>query len=243
MPIVTKQKGKNIPLFSFKSPEQIEIFVDLNHPVFKSFHLKPEQFIASEVALVLFDANRRLSGSQHLGLHTLSTLAWAILQNRWQGILEDNSEKVKGDVVAFFDNVREKLVEVLGEKAGDIYDELDDRQIKAVVNNLQARGLDVRKIQEMRASGQYFLYIDEATIIELFKNYTASFFDGKLWNVSYEQITDLPDSVVEDIRKNTSSVYLNCLEDVVGYLSRKQPDPIILQRARASLQFLQQKFI
>ena len=240
-PIQPKLRGEQIPLFAIKSPESVELFVDLNHILFKSFRVRPEQMIAAEVALVLFDANRRLSGHKNQGIHTLSTLEWQILQKRWGGVLEDSAAKVKNDIQAFFEGLRERLPDILRAKAGDIYDDLNDRQQKLMVDNVLGRGIDVKKLSEMCSTGQYLLYVDETTIVELFKKYASNFFDEKFWSVSFNQVPGLPGAVIEDVQQRAKALYLNCLEDIASYLRYQQPDSIVVQRGRASLQFLQQK--
>ena len=154
-PIVPKPKAKSVPLYAIKTPERIEVFLDMTHPLFKAFHVGPEQLIASEVALVLYDANRRLSGPQHQGLHTLSTLAWQILQVRWRSTLEDSADRVREDVEAFFTSVREHLPLILEGHVEDIYDDLDESQQKRMVDNLLGRGVDIMRLGGMRSSGQY----------------------------------------------------------------------------------------
>lgn len=240
-PIIPKPKAKAIPLFAIKTPERVEVFLDLNHVLFKSFRVKAEQMIASEVALVIYDANRRLSGQQYEGLHTLSSLAWQILQTRWRATLEDSADRLRTDVVALFTAIRERLPIILKERVEDIYDDLDEPQQRLMVENMLGRGTDLMKLQEMRKTGQYLHFLDEGGIVLLFKENTAAFFDGRFWNDAWSNIGDLPGVVVGDVQNRTKSLYLNCLEDLVGFLRYRQPDMIIMQRARASLMLLQQK--
>jgi hypothetical protein len=240
-PIIPKPKAKPIPLYAIKTPERVELFVDLNHALFKSFRLRPEQMIASEVALVVYDANRRLSGQQHEGLHTLSTLCWQILQTRWRSTLEDSADRLRADIANFFTSLRERLPVILDGRAEDIYDDLDESQQKNMVENMLGRGMDLLKLAEMKKSGQYLHFIDENSIAALFRGNASAFFDGRFWNDAWVGLGDLPGIVVEDVHKRTKSLYLNCLEDIVGYLRHRQPDAIVMQRARASLLLLQQK--
>ncbi len=239
--IIPKPSIKPIPLYAIKSPEKVEIFIDPAHKLFKSFHVRPELLIASEIAIVLYDANRRLSGQQYQGIHTLSTIAFNILESRWGGTLEDGSEIVRNDIISFFVSLRERMPEILENYLEDIYDDLDEAQKKLMVDNMQRQGIDLMKLPEMRTNGHFLMFIDEVAIVEVFRRMPAQFFDGRFWNIPWEKIGDLSDSIVEDVRSRTRSIYINCLEDIASYLKHSQPDAINVQRARASLSVIQQK--
>ncbi len=240
-PIIPSPKSKSIPIYSIKTPERIEIYADLNHPLFKSYRVRPEQLIAAEVALVLYDSNRRLSGRQYEGLHTLSTLAWQILQAHWKTTLEDNADRVKSDIDAFFSGLRERLPIVLEGHIDNIYDDFNDAQKKIMVDKMLDSGVDLMNLPAIRLSGQYLTFIDENTIVSLFRQFTSSFFDGRFWAIPWDISGDLSTIIIEDVRNRNKFLVLNCLEDLVSYLRYKQPDPIIVQRARGSLQLLQNK--
>lgn len=240
-PIITKPSNKSIALYAIKSPEKIEIFLDPSHKVFKSYHVKSEQLIASEIAILFYDNNRRLSGQKFQGIHTLSNIACQILENRWGSTLEDGPEKVRNDILAFFTILRERMPSILEDRLEDIYDDLDEVQKKTMVDNMQRHGIDLMKLPEMRSNGIFIMYIDEATIVDLFRRIPALFFDGRFWNIPWGKIADLSDAIIEDVRTRTCSVYLNCLEDIANYMKHTQPDSINVQRARASLSLIQQK--
>jgi hypothetical protein len=99
------------------------------------------------------------------------------------------------------------------------------------------------KLSEMRASGLYLHFLDEGAVVDLFRQHTFAFFDGKFWAAPWTAIGDLPGLILEDVRSRTKALYLNCLEDLVCYLRYREPDPIVVQRARASLLLLQQKLV
>jgi hypothetical protein len=242
-PIVPNPQGKSIPLYALKSPERVEVFLDMMHPLFKAYNVRPEQLIAAEVALVLYDAHRRLSGSQHQGLHTLSTLTWQILQARWQSRLEDSANRVRVDIEGFFSSIRENLPLILNGLVEDIYDDLEESKQRHMVANMVGRGADIRKLAEMRSSGEYLNFVDETTVVELFRQHTAAFLDGKFWVAPWSTIGQLPDGILEGLRADTKSLYVNCLDDLVGYLRYREPDTIVVLRARASLMLLQQKLV
>jgi hypothetical protein len=239
--LLPNPSAQPIPMFTLKTPDRLEIFLDLQHVLFKLLKVRPEQMIASEVALYIFDSNRRLSTREYEGIHAFSSLTSVVLQTRWQKTLEDSSELLRADISGFFALLREGLPAILAGNAENIYDDLDEQEQKNMVRNMQAQGVDLLHLPEMKASGRYLLFIDEVCIAKLFKGNPAAFFDGNLWNDAWLGVGGLPVAVIDDIHKEIKSIYLNCLEDVAGYLRNRQPDAIVMQRARASLSLLQQK--
>lgn len=240
--IIPNQRKSAIPLVALKG-ERVEIFIDKAHQVFKTYGVRPEQMIAGEVALYLYDLNRRLSGQQYYGIHALSNLEWMILRSRWSDALEDSAERVKNDIHALFDSIRALLPDMIGELASDYFDELDGDQKKKLVDNMLSHNEDISKIGEMKASGKYLYYIDEETVVSIFNKSPGLFFDGKFWDTPYTDIPELLDSIIEEVQRRTWATYLNCLEDVASFLRYRSPEGIVIKRARTSLEFLRQRMV
>ena len=59
VPIETSWHGPRVPVLAFKG-EQIDIFVDKSHPLFRTYRMRAEPMIAAEVAQFLYENNRRL---------------------------------------------------------------------------------------------------------------------------------------------------------------------------------------
>jgi len=236
--IIPNRNSKPIPLISIKTPETIEIFLDMFHPLFQSFQIRPEQLIAYEVALFIYDTKRSLSGPEYQGIHSLSTIAWHILQKRWNNSLEDGPERLRDDITKFFNNIREQLPLLLVNKYENIYDDLSDIQIGHISNKLIGSGLDIRSLHNMRATGQYLNFVDEKTIIEIFRQNLSDFMDGKYWSIPWLTSINLSDAILESANSHTRSQYLNCLEDLEQYLRYQKSHPIIVKRTRDSLKLL-----
>jgi len=228
-----------LPLISFRG-QNIEIFIDKAHRLFKNFGVKPEQMIAAEIALYIYDFNRRLSGNER---HSLANLEWNILNSRWAEKLEDAPEHVREDAVAFLDIVRQRLSGLLGEQVQDVFENLHDEEKKQMIENMLVQGEDISKLGEMSQTGKYLLFVDELTILKVFQKYTPLFFDGKFWDVAYSSIHDLSPQLLEQLQKRIRATYLNCLEDIVAFLKYRSKETIITRRARMSLEFLQQKVV
>lgn len=240
-PIRPPLKAEGIPLIAIKTPDGIEIFLDSSHRLFRSLGIYPEQMISSEVALYIYDSNRRLSS--YFGLHSLSNIAWHITQDRWGSILEDTADKLRSDIFKFFDDIRQQLPGIMHTRAEDFFNDLSDETQKKLVDNMLNQGQDITRIPEMKLNGDILRYLDEKSIVDVFKQYTNLFFDGKYWNEPYAEIPGLSDEIIEQVKQRNRSIYVNCLEDITSYLIYRNPEKNIINRARASLNFLMQKIV
>ncbi|WMT41269.1 ATP-binding protein [Paenibacillus sp. D2_2] len=233
---------EGIPLIIFKG-EEIDIYLDKTHKVFKSYRIRPEQMIASEVALYIYDMNRRLSGRQYQGQHTLSNIEWKILNTRWADILEDDPEKIREEISAFFAQLREKLPELLKEMSADIFNEMPEEQKKAMVDNMLNLSIDISRLGDMKDNGDFLLYINQDTIIEIFKKYTPVFFDGGIWDVSYANLVELTGSIIQQAQIRIKNIYFNCLDDIANFSKYRSNETGIAQKTRLSLDYLQLKVV
>ena len=240
-PVISNRRT-SIPILVFKE-ERISIFIDKAHPLFKTYRIHPEQVIASEVALYIHTLNSRLVSQEYFGYHGLSAIAWSIIQDRWSVQLEDTPERVRADVAAFFSNLREKLPELIGDGIGDFFDDLEDDEKKTVVENMLRQGIDIAELGKMRSSGKYIRYLEAPSLVNVFRRAPQVFFDRRFWEDTYSSMDDLPESIVENAQHRLRTIYVDCLADIARFLEYLNPDPIIVQRARASLGFLQQRIV
>jgi len=239
-PIYTSWQGPTVPVYPLKG-ERIEVFVDRSHPLFTSYRARPEELVAAEVAQYLYDANRRLLTPKYQGLHTISNLVWRILERRWSDELEDSPDRISEDIDRLFDMMRERLPGLVSDRAPDVFDDLTDGQKKALVGSLLGRGQDISQLGQLRDSGSFLAYVDEDTIVDIFRRTPAVFFDGGLWSDAYTAPVDLSDAVLEDYQSRIRDTYLNCLEDCAAFLKYRHPEPLIAHRARTSIDFLSNK--
>lgn len=240
-PIIPNQTSRSVPLITFKS-DKIEIFIDKSHPIFRNAQVRPEELIAMEVALFLYDSNRRLTGPQYRYQHSLPNLTWALLEARWGNILDDSPDKIKSDIQQFFDEIRLRLPEVLNGLSEDIFNDLTEDQVKNLAHNLLTRGEDIGNLAIMKLNGKYLVYVEEALLIELVKQMPARFFDGNVWADSFSNI-DLPTVALQEAQRRIKASYISCLEDIASFLQYNSADPLISKRSRMALQFLRQKVV
>ena len=239
VPIETSWQGPRVPLLAFKG-EQVDIFIDKSHPLFRTYRMRAEPMIAAEVAQFLYETNRRLLSQQNSAAHNVSNLTWLILQKRWADALEDSADDIKDDIRHLFEAIRGRLPTLTRDKAEDLFDDLSEGQKKIMVSRMLGRNLDISKLGQMKSTGEYLPYVDEETVVEIFRKLPAVFFDGGVWNMAYSGITDLPEPVLLEAQARIVAKHLNCLEDCAGFLNYDTPENLISQRARASVDFLLQ---
>lgn len=240
-PLRVHGRSDTLPLLSIKSPDHILIFLDLQHPLFKSLRTRPEYLIASETALFIFDLNRRLSGSQNEGIHSLSFITWQVINQKWRNTLEESPDLLRNDILCFFMGMREKAPLILKDKIEDIYGDLSEANIKTLVDNMLSQAVNIERLKELKQSGEFLRFVDESVLINSFRHYPEKFFDGLFWNNSWSKMGDISEGIRQNIQNKTKSLYLNCLEDINSFLKNKQADLITIQRARASLLILQKE--
>ncbi|WP_224961196.1 double zinc ribbon domain-containing protein [Geomonas subterranea] len=228
----------HLPLVVFKSHE-ISIFIDLKHPLFKKYHVRPEEMVATEVALFLFDSNKRFSAGRYSTEFSLSTLKWAILDGYWSNTLCDSTDQLVADIAAFIARIKNELPTLLGAVKEDVFSELNDGEKKDLAINIMDNGMDISILN----SAEYLKFVSDPVLLKLFDRYTDAFFDQKLWSDSFSVAAGLPDAAAGEIKCRIRSTYHNYLDDILVYLKNKSADPIVSTRTRKSLQLLQNKLI
>jgi hypothetical protein len=241
-PILSPRRSLSIPIIVFKE-DRITTFVDKAHLLFRSYRIRPEQVIASEVALYIHTLNSRLTSKEYFGHHELSGIAWSIMQERWSTQLEDTPERVRTDITTFFSNLRERLPELIGEGVSDFFDDLDDEEKKGVIEKMLRQGIDISELGKMKTSGKYTRYLEAPSLVSIFRRAPEFFFDRRFWEDTYSRMDDIPQNIMENAQNRIRTIYLDCLADIARFLEYLDPDPIIVQRARASLGFLQQRIV
>ena len=233
-------KGPTVPVLTLKG-ERIEIFLDKSHQLFRVYRIRPEALVAAELAQYLYDLNRPLLRAPYLGYHSVANLAWLIMSKYWEDLLEDSAERVKGDIERFFDALKGQLARLAEEVAEDLFNNLSEDEQRALTNNMLAEGQDLTKLAEWKETGGFLRFVDPHTVVRIYKSRTAMFFDGAVWNYAFTNLPGLAEPVVRHVQEEIKAQYSNCLEDCAAYLKYRNPDPLVTQRARVSLNFLTQR--
>jgi len=232
-------QGDGLPALVFRG-ESISVFLDLEHPIFRSTGTSPENIIASEAAAYLYAANQSLAGAQkYVGQFSQADLEWRVLLERWGGRVEDSPEAVKAEALAFFDAMRERLPQLLGDVAEDIGNEFDDAERGEWIDRALARGLELDAIVGLQTSGEYLSHVGELTCVRLFSDYSDRFFDGGFWSRTFSLPGGpIPSAKVEQAQRTIRDQYANCMTDAALFMTYTEPHPLLTNRARSSVRYL-----
>jgi len=241
-PIIVKESKEMIPLVIFKG-EEIEIFIDVSHNMFRSYNVRPEEVIASEIAMYVYDTSRNLTSGTYERQHNISNIKWEIIRKRWEDVLEDDADKIKNEISDFFNQFREKLPDIFGEEAYDMYDDLKEDEINEMVQNMLSNGEDISNLEKKKKTGQYLLFVNDEVLLKIFKQMPEKFFDGNFWDEAYSRVDGLPGAAHAKVKKYLFSMYLNCFEDITNFSSYKKPDVNITKRARTSINYLLRRMV
>lgn len=228
-----------IPIFTVKKAlDELEIFVDKSHRMFKNCKVKVEQLVASEAAEHIFILNKSINNTS--GKHTIPFLSWQIIERYWADTLEDSIEELTTMITALFEIIKEKLVISCGNTLENYFDVLDNEQTKSMVNEMINDGLDISTLSELRSNGHYIRYVPIDFIIKLFRIRPELFFDGSVWTEPFIDMV-AADEVKSFMQERTKTLYSGCLDDLHYYMTYKNQSDFVVQKTKLAVQLLKQK--
>ena len=231
---------KSIPVLVEKSAlDEILIFVDKSHRMFRSCKVRVEQIIASEIAEHLILLNKSISNS--MGKHTIPYISWQIIEKYWADSMEESTEELLASIELLFNQIKERLI--FSEIDFDsCYDLMDDDETKKMVNNMINMGVDIANLSELKSNGHFLRYVPESLVIKVFRHQPEHFFDGVVWNEAYIHL-DVAEDIKAFAQERVRSLYKGCLEDLIYYMEYKNQSDYVLQRTRLAIQLLKQKVV
>ena len=240
MPIKSNLDDRAIPLFTEKkSLDEVYIFIDKSHRMFKSCRIKVEQLIAGSIAEHIFILNKAINNSA--GKHTVPYLSWQIIEKYWADKLEDNGEDILSAIKNLEYVIKERLVLSHGGSLEQYYDLLSNEQTKEMVNEMINAGIDISTgMAEHKKSGLFVKYAPLSFIISLFDLKPELFFDGCVWSEAYLKI-DVPTDIIGFMQNRTKSLYKSCFDDLLYYVNYKNQTDFVIQKTKLAIQLLKQK--
>jgi len=240
--IVSLRSGMNMPIISFKTIGQIDIFIDKTHRIFRTCRVRPEELISSEVAMFIYDTNRNLSNYSE---HNLSNLSWTIMEKGWIDQIEDNPDRIITEISSFLFQIKSRLSDILGADADTLFEELTTQQQRQLADEIITSGGDIAKLGEMRKTGEYLRYVPADFILSIFTQIPEKFFNGGIWDIDYGNVVSGPlgEEAAKYAQQRIKSTYENCLEDLIMLLQYRMTEPLSIQRAKLSFEFLSKKWV
>ena len=220
----------------------LQIFIDVNHPLFISLQLRPEHTVSAESAAWI---HREIIGTlskAQIRRHNLTLLQGILLKTYWEDNLTDDIERVRKDIDSLLEEIHTKIADSMQDIVEDIYNGMSKTEIDGMLKNMQEDNAQISEMGALIKEGKFLFYVPPKTIISIFSTYPEKFFDGRVWDKVWS-IPDLPEESVNTAQQEIKENYLNNLEDIVSFLRHKRPSVITIRRAKLSIEFLQQNIV
>lgn len=230
---------KAIPAFTEKKAlDELAVFVDKSHRMFKTCNVKVEQIVSAAIAEHIYMLNKSVSSAS--GKHTVPYLSWQIIEKYWADRLEENGEELMAAILGLVDVIKEKLVLSQGVELEDFFEMLSNDQTKSMVNEMINAGVDISDLSNLKKSGHYVRYAPFSFIVSLFAAKPDFFFDNTVWNEPYRKI-DATEEIRGFMQERTKALYQGCLDDLLYYLTYKNQTDFVIQKTKLAIQLLRQK--
>ena len=237
-PIKANFDEKSIPVFTIKvTLDELLVFIDKNHRMFKNCKMRLEQVIASEAAEHIYVLNKSIQGQ---GKHTIPFISWQILEKYWADRLEDTSEDLMGEIQGIFDSIKERLLLSSNDNLSECFDLLSNEETTSMVNEMLNAGVDITKIDDLKDNRHFLKYVPISYIVKLFDQKPEYFFDGNVWIEPYSEI-DTSEGVKRFTQERTKMLYWGCLQDLLYYATYKNQSDYVLEKTRIAIQLLKQR--
>lgn len=241
-PILTPIDKEELPLLIFKNIGQITIFINKHHPLFSDCNVAPEQIVASEIAMYLYDERQNLANYSG---HNLSNITWSVIKKNWLNVLDLNPSLVLSKAIDLLESIKERIASALGSDGAFYFDDLTVEQKKALTDMLIKKGVDLTQIGVMKDTGKYILYAPYDFLLSLYSSCTDSFFNGGVWSVGLSDGSGglLDQDTIDHVNNKIKQQYRNSLEDIVNFARDKYDDELTLRRVQLSIEFLQKRLV
>ncbi len=237
--ISLERSGFTLPAITHQSAAGLQVFLDLQHPIFLKFQDRHEDVLSIELARWVGDRNLSRVSDQNRPLWSISSLYWQIHNTVWAERLELDPEETSRRIDTFFSRLREELSRLFIGEGEDIWRNMDARTQGEIAKNLVQNGIDVGRLHEMVKDSSFLIFLPEDLIVEFFVRYPTKFFDGSFWTDAYETISLADPESLADIKRRIVRKYQNFLDDIVAYIGYKNPDSDYTLRVDQTLNLLE----
>lgn len=242
--ISLEREGKSTPLI-FHKGETLDIFIDIRHPIFSKYQVRPHDMISVELAKWLQDQNSRFMSGDAAHIWSVSSLYWEIIRgSHWNINLSIDANETRNRIEMFFNRMKEEIPYLLASEAEDIANDLLHEEKHELHLTLVSNGFDPSQIADVIRDGRFLGYLTNRRLVKLFVQYPEKFFDGGFWSDTYSSIDDSFDiTTVSEIKNHIKGKYRNFLEDILGYYENRNPDEGYTKRVNQTIQLLSKKLV
>ncbi|MCK5017471.1 MAG: ATP-binding protein [Candidatus Peribacteraceae bacterium] len=240
--IVLKRDDYWLPAVIHNTSNEMYIFIDQTHPVFKKFQVRPEDIISIEVAKWIWQNYQGRISDATRPLWSHSNLYYQIHSEVWGKRVELDPEEVSKEVQQFFHLMNESLPDLFKQDAASIYENMDDNEQSRVIEQIHKNNkMDL--MQKLINNGEYLSFLPPEMVVNLLVKYPKRLFDGNFWKDHYEKL-DIPDPItLQKIRKETAGKYQRCLEDMISFMEYRNPDTYYILKINQTLRMVRESLV
>lgn len=228
----------------FHKGNALELFLDVNHPIFKRYHVRKHDVVAIELAKWIQDQNTRFMSGDIQQLFSISSLYAAIIKTYWDEEIALDSSETRRRVETFFLKIKEELPYLLSDDIEDVRNNLSQEEKNILAVTMVNNGVDPGDISEMLENGEFLTFLQNNIVAKLIIEYPERVFDGNLWSDSYKNIdSSMNVTNIFEIRELIINRYRNLLEDLQSYLTSKNVDEDYTKRVNQTLELVQKNMV
>ncbi|MCK9588637.1 MAG: ATP-binding protein [Terrimicrobiaceae bacterium] len=235
----SKQQQKRLPLVRFVD-NNIDIFIDPQHPLFKITDLPLQHIVAAEVALYVL-TRYQSDASRQPSAFSLTKVQNDIMETFWDEYYRPRAEAAAEEIEALFSEIKERLRAKSAGLYNEIYTTLSGEARSTLIGEISRSGRDPIELKDMCVNGEFILFLSPLAIIELMRSDPKLFFDGTVWSQRYQTDGFIEPEQYLKHQMLVKSQYLLCLETVASFLESKKTSPDEVKMADAACSRLREK--
>lgn len=215
--------------------EDFCIYIDPSHPLFEHARVSLAHEVAYEIASYLY-AYYNAIATKNPAEHSLTKIANDILHKYWTSQFEISDIQTEMDNL--FQVVILKLASSIGSESAELYSNLSREEKAALSSELVRRGRDIAELSSLIQNGDFIHFLRPRCVLEIFKHSPRLFFDGRVWETTYDQIAVLQPEDAENLQSQIRTQKGLLLELAAEISERGVQDPREAELAKAACNLL-----
>lgn len=217
---------------------EIDIYIDPQHPLFQQAGVSLEQQVALETAAFIYDYHRSLS-SRRPAEHSVTKITHDILQKYWPE--KFSTTQVDSELQVLFSSIRLKLADAAAAESLDAYTNLPQEERNALASEVVRCGRDISELSQIKENGQFVHFLRPHGVLSVFHVNPKLFFDGKVWAITYAGIPAIHPEGGEGLQTQIRTEYGNLLEIAAFYAEKGAGEAREAEIAKAACKLLSAK--
>jgi hypothetical protein len=219
-----------VPSFSPTSPmNELNVYLDLSHPLFSAMGYTPEFAVANAVAQYLIT----VSGGSTRG-RTVLNQTYLVLDSTFGESVSISIDSLNFGIQQLINDIVDALSQQ--EWVMEFYDDLLTAEKSYLVSQLQRVGRH-DDLESLRANGEYLRYVPIGALARMFASNSNRWF-GSVFTTDLANYADFAPEAVEAAQHRSVRSIQRALEECAEFLEAPMNDERVMRRIKSSVQFL-----